>query len=311
MISAGGGRAVGMFDQNGRQAAKIDGAGFVAWLLRRARPEPPVRFESWDDTRRTSWPGGPDRTDDLVAVLARTDRTDARARLIIEVALEPERATLPRLGVYQLLLAQEVGEDVAVGGALLHLTGTAATTDLRLALPGGSGGLALTPLVVDLCGEDAATTLGEIEQGTTARCMLPWLPLMAGGGEPALIDRWKRLAKKVRSAERRAAYREMALVFAELSKELVNWQNALEGWEMKESQFILRYIRRGQQEGEVRRGRADLLDCIQLRLQDPVPEEVRLAVEGTNDPDTLRRWNRVALTATSLDELRAAMRAAP
>jgi hypothetical protein len=100
-------------------------------------------------------------------------------------------------------------------------------------------------------------------------------------------------------------------VFAELTKELVNWQHALEGWEMKESQTILGWMREGKEKGIVEAHRADVIDLIRLRFQDPVPEPLRLAIEGTNDPDTLRRWLRAAATSTTLEELRATMRAAP
>jgi hypothetical protein len=42
-------------------------------------------------------------------------------------------------------------------------------------------------------------------------------------------------------------------------------------------------------------------------LEDPVPEAVRLAIEGTNDATTLSRWIRAAVKADSMAEFRKAM----
>src|SRR6516165_10233379 len=99
---------MGMFAQNARAAAKQDGAAFLAWLLRRYQPPPPLAFERWDDSRRLPLPGGPDRTDDLVATLRRTDQPEQVVFLIVEIESEPERHLFQRLGVYGLLLSREV-----------------------------------------------------------------------------------------------------------------------------------------------------------------------------------------------------------
>ncbi len=80
---------------------------------------------------------------------------------------------------------------------------------------------------------------------------------------------------------------------------------------MQESQVILGWMNRGKQKGIVEARRADLLTLVQILLQDPVPEEVRLAIEGTNDEEILSRWFRAAVTATTLAEFTAAMRQQP
>src|SRR5262245_35047022 len=127
------------------------------------------------------------------------------------------------------------------------------------------------------------------------------------GGEPALLDEWKRVAETEPDVARRVAFRDRALVFAELAGRLVNWQNALRGWQMKESQVIKGWMDEGKVIGVVEARRAALLDVIRIQLQDPVPESVRVAIEGTNDPITLDRWLKAALTANTLAEFRAAM----
>src|SRR5436309_4229182 len=99
-------------------------------------------------------------------------------------------------------------------------------------------------------------------------------------------------------ARSRALYRSFALVFAELIPELVNWQRGLEGWEVRESQYLKSFENRG----EVRARRADMLEVLEFRLGSPAPEPIRLAIEGTNDLETINRWFRAMLTVSSWEE---------
>ena len=80
---------------------------------------------------------------------------------------------------------------------------------------------------------------------------------------------------------------------------------------MQESQVSLGWINRGVQRCIVETKRTDLLNLVRLRLQDTVPETIRLAVEGTNDEDILDRWFRAAVTANTLADLTVAMRQQP
>jgi len=58
---------------------------------------------------------------------------------------------------------------------------------------------------------------------------------------------------------------------------------------MRESRYIKKFELRGEERGELRAKRADLLKLVSWRLEDPVPEPIRLAVEGTNDLGVLDR----------------------
>jgi hypothetical protein len=301
---------MGPFDQTGRQAAKDEPADFFVWLLPIRPPLVPPGFGQWDDTRRASWPGGPERTDDLVAIMG-WPGAPASARLIVEVKAEPDGKALLQVGVYELLLAGEVGEGVQVGSVLLHLTGAPERTELHLGVPGVGLGHHIGPEIVNLCERDAPRTLRWIETGELGRCVLPWLALLRGGGDPGFIEDWKRVVEMEPDPEKRARYRAWALVFAELSKQLVNWQKGLEGWMMQESQVINGWIRTGEVKGELKNARESILRLVRRRLVDSVPEDLRLAIEGTNDPQVLSRWFDAALDAETLDQFRAAMRQAP
>jgi hypothetical protein len=86
------------------------------------------------------------------------------------------------------------------------------------------------------------------------------------------------------------------------------WQKALEDWNMLESQIVLGWLKRGKEEGVVEKGRADLCKVIRRRLADPVPEDLQLAIDGTNDPVVLEKWFDAALEVTEVGELRKAMK---
>jgi hypothetical protein len=106
-------------------------------------------------------------------------------------------------------------------------------------------------------------------------------------------------------------YRDAALVFAELTRAQADWLRVLEGWQMRESQYIKRWEKVGEDRGILLTKREYLLEAVKLRLADPVPEAIRLAIEGTNDLQTLDRWYQAALTSRTLAQLRKAMNLVP
>ena len=150
------------FDEAAREAYKVDGLGVTPWLDGFTSESMAVDFANWDDTRRTSWVGGPERTDDVVCGLRR--RADGKpAHLIVEVATEPRADDRARLGVYELLLAIEVravlDDGPPVYGAILHLPGTRKGSPLRLTWSASQPGVLVQPIEVWLADEDAAATL--------------------------------------------------------------------------------------------------------------------------------------------------------
>ena len=311
-------RRVNEFDQAARQAAKIDDAGFLAFIVRQAKALANYLFERWDDTRRKSWEGGPDRTNDLVAILRQRDRPQVQQWLILEFESDPETFMGQRLGVYELLLAMEVSQQlglradalIPVTSVVIHLTGHRAI-GVRLGVPGSTYRTRVKPLVINLDGIDAVATLAEIAAERLSLCILPWIPLMAGGGEPTLIEEWKRLAEKETDLEKRAQYRLLALTFAELIPAQINWYQALENWNVLQSKPIGVYKREGKLQGIVETTRANLLEVVRGRFEGPVPETIRLTVEGTNDPDILDRWFKITVRATTLADLFKAMKEQP
>jgi hypothetical protein len=307
---------MGMFDQTARLGIKYDPAQILPWMLRRAQVQ--LLFHVWLDTRRLPFPGDPDRTGDLVADCTVVGQPDQHHGLIVEVQTEPDPNIDERVGIYALMVRLEMrtgpGPDdkLPVGAVIVNLTGVGKTTGLQMPLPGAPTlGLTVAPVVFNLIEIDAAATLAEMAARQTGFPVLIFIPLMRGGGEVANIQEWARVCRMETDAKRQATYAALALVFAELTRSLVDWQRALGGWNVRESQIILGWKREGRQEGEVEKARTYLLRLIQAKFENPVSETLRLAIEGTNDLDTLDRWFDAALSLNTLPEFRSAMTAPP
>jgi hypothetical protein len=70
----------------------------------------------------------------------------------------------------------------------------------------------------------------------------------------------------------------------------------------------LSWIERGRAKGELIGARTMLLLCIRVRLVDPVPDDIALAIECANDPQILDEWFKVAIRVQDITELRNAMK---
>jgi hypothetical protein len=306
---------VGQFDQTARQLSKLSGSAFFGWGLACSGAAPRLTFTIWDDARRLVSPGEPDRTNDLVAQLHDEDRPNRPVWLVAEIEAAPERGILYRVGHYQFLLGKEVNPDCdangpLVGALLVNLTGEQKVRRLDWMWLGSDHGTLLAPFIVDVASQDAEATLGKIEAGSVGLPILPYVVLMKGGCEPGVIQRWPRVAERDPDVERRVKYRDAALVFAELTRGQVDWLRALEGWMERESEYIKRWRDEGVDLGTLKRSRDYLLKRVR-RLADPVPEAIRLAIEGTNDLQTLDRWFDAALDCTTIADFRKAMNLAP
>ncbi len=186
------------FDQASRYAAKLDAVGFLCWLLGEDAAE--LRFRTWLDTRTLPFPGDPERTCDTVAWLADADPALEWA-LPVEFCLEADSELFGRLLVYlgQLWLEKRPtdgrGERFAVGAAIVNLTGRGRTSRaMSLRRTGVRTHLEVRER--NLCDEDAAALLDAIANGSAARCLLPWIPLMHGGEETVIIERSDRTSQR-------------------------------------------------------------------------------------------------------------------
>lgn len=167
------------------------------------------------------------------------------------------------------------------------------------ARPRSEVGLRLRIVLRTLREEDAAATLDAIAAGTVARCLLPWIPLMRGAGEAAIIEKWKELAAAEADVNYRADCGYMAWTFAGLTNHFNLWDQGLKGWNMIEWP-VFRRVR-------VETTREDLLRALRLRYPTPIAPELAETIKASTDLDELRRWFDAACTAPDLNAFRAAI----
>ena len=304
-----------VFDQSARYTAKADPAGFFRWLI----PGVPAHltFAGWLDARTLPFPGEPDRICDTVAELLEPAEPSARWALATEFQAEPDLEIVDRLLEYLARLRRELRhgprhrEKFRVVAGLVQLTGPAVTDHLDMTLPGESGvGLQFRIASKTLRDEEAASTLLEIAEARATRWLLPWIPLMKGGGKPTMVEEWKRLALLEPIPRARADYAALALIFSGLTRHRGRWKQALEGWNVKESMVInewkAEWKAEGKAEGKVEGERDFLLRTLMFRFPGNVPAEWVAAIKAQDDSDILSQWLDALFTASSPAEFRAA-----
>src|SRR5205807_812664 len=156
--------------------------------------------------------------------------------------------------------------------------------------------------------ENAAENLARMAHGSVARCLLPFIPLMQGGGQPAMIDRWKDLAQAEPEARRRADYAGLALVFAELTDCRPAWKQALEGWNVEQSLQVLEWQAEAEKRG-LARGKAEakveaLLRVLHKRFPAGDSADLEQVIRATSDLDQLDHWLDAAASASTLGQFR-------
>jgi hypothetical protein len=292
---------VNRFDQASRYIAKLDPLGFLRWLL--ARLSLAISFHGWLDTRSLPFPGEKDRVCDTVACLLEPGPPAVWWALPVEFQLKPDGTMFGRFLEYLGRLWREQRPPGGrgrfhVGGALVNLTGKkrTASKDMRLGETGVRTGLWVEER--NLATEDAAATLAGIAAGTIPRCILPFIPLMHGGGEDGNIKEWVRLASRERNRRLRGDYGGLVLVFAELAGRLDQWEKALEGWDVIESKKVLEW----QKESAARAHRNDLLGLLEERFG-RLPRALVQRINQTDDVERLHAAVLQVLRLRKLEEL--------
>ena len=297
------------FDQASRYAAKLNAAGYVSWLL--SEPLAALRYQGWLDTRTLPFPGDPERICDTVAHLRDAD-PDAQWALPIEFSLAPDSEMFGRLLVYlgQLWLERrptpEPGSRYQVGAVVVNLTGRGhASRDWRLRQTGIR--TCLQVVERNLAEEDATVTLAGIAAGAIDRCLLPWIPLMQGSAEPAILAQWVELGRTEPDAKLRADYGGLALVFAEAAGCRPAWKDALKEWNMVESQQVLEWIAEGEVKGEVKGTRNALVRYLEKHFPPGPPPDLLARIQSSTDPGQLAHWFEIAMSSPTLEAFQQAI----
>jgi hypothetical protein len=299
---------MGDYDKAARYSARSEPHGFLRWLV----PELVAKwsFEGWADTSTIPFPGDPDRICDLVGEFVHASDDRRRCLLDIEFQSGPDADMPERFGEYLCRLRREKRHGrgqpgkYLVHGVLVSLSGPAQTIELDMTEPDLDGtGLHLTTLVRHLPKEDAAATLAEIAAGRMHRCMLSWIPLMHGGCDPAIIDKWREVAGEEPDPHRKADYGQLAKVLADCAGCGDLWRRRLEDWDVEKSKFL----EEEREEARMEVMRKSVRSALEYRFGTAVPDDVTSAIATLTDAEELDRWFRAAVTADSLDAFREAV----
>jgi hypothetical protein len=131
---------------------------------------------------------------------------------------------------------------------VVNLTGNG-NTARRMEWPEAAMHTELNPVERNLESESADEVLAGIESRRWSRCLLPWVPLMAGADNPTVVDRWKKLAEAEPSSQRKAEFGGIAILFAGRVGRKDLWQDKLKGWNMEESTVVQEWVAMGEARG--------------------------------------------------------------
>lgn len=289
------------FRQAGRYAAQLDPAGFLRWLLGPAGER--YRFLGWLDTPAA--PAGACCT--AVAELVERSVLAFHWAVAIEFQSEPDPDLFGRLLECLGRLWREQRptdkpeQRFQVAAAVLNLSGAARTS--RVMNCGEGIRTVLEVREINAASLDAASLMEAIDTGEQAKALLPWVALLRGGSEPAILEQWKQVAQEEPDAQRRSDYTALALVFADRADTRAAWQQALEGWSVTESPQVLLWQEEARRRGMAEGKAACVVELLENRFK-KIPATVISRIKGTEDAALLDEWFKAALTAGTLAEFR-------
>jgi hypothetical protein len=298
---------VAELDQAARHALKISPADAIRWLVPDLDAD--LGFTRWLDTETIAFPGEPGRRCDTVAELVSRGGKSAPWALVLEAEARPTASIIDRVLEYESRLLRRLRhgprrrDRYLVAAVVIFLRGRKKQLTLQMRLPSTALGLHFTVGTMSLARAPAAATVERIGRGELGRSILPWVPLMAGGDDAALIAEWVRLANAEPNSQRRGEYAGLALIFADSVGRWPVWKQALEGFNVWESQAV----REWKTEARVEEKRGDILVVLRERFEAEVPADLAQKVQQTTDLGVLAGWLKVAAKVASFDAFRAAI----
>jgi hypothetical protein len=186
-------------------------------------------------------------------------------------------------------------------GAIVYLTGPPQPATWTMSPDDFAGlGMTITARVPCFREESATALFDAMAAGTTSRGLLAWVPLMAESDTPEAVARWVELALAEPDERVRRDVGVIAKAFAPLNLRPDLWRAALEGWQVKNSPYLMEVA----QEAEDRRGRQMVTAMICAQLGTSIPEDIRKRIGAEQDFDRMLRWNLAIPGLSSFDDLR-------
>ncbi len=307
-----------VWDKTGRYTVQLDPPAFFEWTLDLPRHD--RFFRNWEDTRNVTLPGRKDRTRDLVARLDRHDRGGQPWGVVVEIQSEPDSEIVGRTNEYGGSFWRgkkpdpERGSRFVVAALVVNLSGRGRQEELEVWEQAGLTAL-VPPKIINVIDHSADEILGRIASGQLGLALLSWVPLMTGGDQPNVVEKWKELASQEADPKKRADYGVVAKIFAEKTKCVELWNENLEGWNVEESvvlkeltQMVEEKARReGREEGREEGRREGMAKAVASGLQSKFGEESQEFAEQVRqlkDLDVLQKLQENLFKTDDLEELR-------
>jgi len=275
--------------------------------------DPDLARRRWLDTQMVAFPGEPKRRCDTVAELTSTTGSGPPWAFVLEVEARPRASMLARVIEYEARLLRRLRhgphrrDRYQVAALVVYLSGRKKPQALRLdaTLPGTDLALTAQVGVVRLELHDAANTLRRIGLGELGRCVLPWVPLMAGAASTDVADERARQTRAVLDTERQKEYAGLASVFATWKGHQPTWEPVLKEWGMEKISIVEEWKDKARVEAK----RADIQRVLRARFQMEPPEDVRRVIEAAADLNLLDRWIDAAAVIPTMQAFREAIAA--
>jgi hypothetical protein len=286
------------YDRAARYQAKVEPAEFLGWALDESPDR--FRFVRWLDTRTIPFPGSADRTHDTVAHLERTEPPGEPWAIPLEFQYEPDPLMFGRLLEYLGRLWQaekpspERGDRYRVGAVVVNLYGNGRASHDFEWQPGGPR-TCLRVMERNLGNESADATLAAIAAGSVRKMILPFIPLMSGGGESGIIEAWLRLASAEANPRKKSDLGVLARIYARGTKAAVAWKLALKEWDVLRSPVADELRAEGQA--------AVIVALLESRFQ-AISEELADAIRAVSDLKRLMGMAILAMKTPSIDQFR-------
>ena len=301
------------YDLTARRVARLDPAGFFAWLL--TDFEKFVRFAGWVDPRSAPQGTEGEVIGDTLARLEELARVAPPWLFPVEFQTVPDPVMFARLqrqiGQWWEDLRPDSlpGSRYQVCAGVVNLTGTPesapASCAYRFPTPDGLfwGGKVRERY---LAAETAEQTLSRIEKGELRRTILAFIPLMQGAGEPGIITRWVAEANRETDARRRADLGGLAMTLAALKDWFAAWKEALKEWNVIESPYVLEIQAEARREATLKATLEAKREAVKTVLEErfgALPTELRTRLEAMTDAGKLDQLLRAAIRVKNLEEL--------
>jgi hypothetical protein len=275
---------------------ELDPQGYLSWHMPDLDPD--LVWYTWLESQVAPPPGTPFLRCDCVAGLRSRSGSQAPWACLIEAQAQP----IPRMGVWMLVYLGLLHEDLRFGphdrdrfpmmAAVLNLTDTPLSTTIDWTPP-------VKPLVPppeqqpigvksrfwvrNVREEKAEQTLEGIAEGKIALCILVWVPLMANGDDPRVVQRWQEVALLQKEPHLLADYVVLALVFADLAGRGDAWSPALKEFNVNDSRIAQQWEDKGLAKGKL----VGQIQAFQEILKQPLTPEKELRARSEQDLDSL------------------------